>query len=546
MRQGNSDMPKVRVEMPEESTPARMDVVALAMRRIEERKQATLDNKDQSLQKNIENFSQDPKSYTEWAVKYLWENRDALVKSIQQELFDKGPNTITSAALISFIMDRHVHPYIAAKLTFTVGKHWEKAELGISNSPLGLFLHHTLSSLLTDLAKDCVVWKKSTRNYDSYQVPYFLTGDPKQAVEEIATENIEYTSVYRGNQGSDYTIKSIKKVNLSQFLAIIKKRGFDFNEEHISLAQMLKKLYEVIDAYVCETDLKIDYKDEYTWLDSKTKFEKAFATVGTYIHGGIRENNDLNGSISLNDSAEIHSFIEKLICDISGLKKEPEKKNAEPSDSCWFLPKLEKLTKVREQLLVHMQRLVISSTLQPASLEMEFLAAYDQHAFVDNYYPGQTQRFAEEYKQATDWFGKNTKKAKKKALEEKPITEEIPNLYRMMEYIYKLYSTGKVYITSNDPDQQRQGEILKEVAQISADYLGKITVDLEAKLAVGDFSTEQLSEHVAQLAGLLDSRQLQTAIKSVRVIEEEIEIRRDSQLEVENLLEPLSAKAARK
>jgi len=102
MGKGENKIPKVRVELPEEnSAQPKMDVVALAVRRIEIRKSALPEAKRHALEKEVETFIQEPKSYTEWAVKYLWENRDALAKAIQQDLFDKGPNTISSDELIS-------------------------------------------------------------------------------------------------------------------------------------------------------------------------------------------------------------------------------------------------------------------------------------------------------------------------------------------------------------------------------------------------------------------------------------------------------------
>jgi len=388
-------------------------------------------------------------------------------------------------------MDRHIHPNIAEKVIFNVGNHWEKAELGISNSPLGMFLHHTLNTFLAALAKDCIVWKKTSENHDTYQTPYFLTGNKKVYAEQLSQGSVEYFPEYNHKtRGHDYKIKKIKKIDVSQFLTIIKNRGFDFKKDQVSLHEVLGKLYEVVDVYIGESDLKADSKDDFTWLDSKTNFERAFASVGSYIHGGIREKHHLEGSIALNDANAIRQFIDKLICDISGIKEQKQDTSDEPANACGFLPKLDRLTKVQEQVLVHMQRLSINGILHAEALEKEFFIAYDNYAFKDtnNYYgTGRAQQFGDAYKRTTDWFGENTRRAIKGRLEKLTVAEEIPNLYRMMEYIYKLYKTGQIYISSNDTEQKHQGEVLVEVAKISSKFLENNLINISSSLLTFDF-----------------------------------------------------------
>jgi hypothetical protein len=132
--------------------------------------------------------------------------------------------------------------------------------------------------------------------------------------------------------------------------------------------------------------------------------------------------------------------------------------------------------------------------------------------------------------------GGETKQELLEKWERETVLPDVEAFYSMINYIYNLDIIGQQYYETGGPQQKNAGEMLVEIANIYAEKAVGVATEIEVKLAVPQFSIEDIQKHITNLAMLMDGTNVQQIITSSVQVHEEFRLMKEASAEVVEVL----------
>gem|GEM_PF-6044844 len=505
------------------------DVMRLAVQRIEQRKKLqpqdreTLQKEaDQSYRKQqqeytnlmlashteVKEFSRDPKTFAQFAVRYIYDNREEVIQRVLNELGGSGIGEFTLEQGAAFVMSKIIYPAIKDKVVFKGADKWDPALVASDSSSYGLFIRNALAVFIKDLgllyAK--AYWREQFERLEPGVIYSYL---------EIAEDG----------------------VSLDRMMSLLTHRIWDYG---------IMSCNGEITTYNGDTEMS----DVFKKLKIGRYPESVVDNAGYYIFEAIKRIDCPNMQYSMNDNVINNDFIISIVQMLSGIRfpekpslpQKSEIKDNEANASV-SLPSLEKLGAVKSQLQILMIRLGINrkyyevlpndgdgkagkeanngkgkSVALPA--ERMFFDEMARTVFGDDKGGSSVFDALKGYGETSSLgLWSETKASLRRKYNSEPIAQEVTELYQMAQFLYNIQTVGKIYMECGESRQKYYGEILMEVGKIYTERLVEMAVNLEVKLRVGDFKTGEIGKTMSGLAGLLDSSQLSSAIEAAIQVE---------------------------
>ena len=472
------------------------DVIELAIKRGADKMiEEGLVKQVRAYKVQLEAFSAAPETYNQFAVQYLLENRAAVISSVQANLLSAGERRTMSSFVVECLVNQIIFPAVNDKIAFTDVDAWRPQLSSNDISKLGLFLNKALVSLLHDL---CMLY-----------------------CEGMVVANNNHSNTFMLKNGNRKVVNA--RFSNNALASLLESQGLrEKIKQDVTLKGIIAAIQEICGRF---TPLnKFDnFSDRLKKSNISKDLEGIIANVGLYIYDRMKHFDIEEHAINVSNAKEVGEVIDHLLGALSGIRGPSLGSVEQPVIGKFgFLPDLQRLDLVKAELRIHMIRVgihnrfyssIVAAEDKSKALDKEFFQGLDKRVFKEEGKGVAEELSVYEKAPAVSLWGESKRSLRKK-YEGEVIAEEVKSLYDMAAYIHKLYEVGMLYSTMGQERQKKYGVVLEEVSKIYAERLSTVAVNLEVKLKIGDFKTDELGQAIASLTGLLDSKKLEDAIGS--------------------------------
>lgn len=457
-----------------ESLGGHNDIVELAVKRLNDSEKRHLDAVERldELQsdyaRKIEIFCANPETFSQFAVRYLYEYRDFLVEEYLRDLGSRM-DSLDPVKFLSEYVGANISSQVKFKdarychnFNYIYGAHC--SHVNVNNNQLYAFLRSGFSYVVKDVVERRVEVLRNRKCRCSFKMS-------------------DYTSI----PGQDPVL-----VFLELFF---KRTGFDFDK--ISLSDLIVKFRAFC----------LDLKEPYYVEDPYFKIVSHICSTNV---------GDLPFKKYRNAEAGIGSLVDDMIYRLSGVQMDSGAECTEEEDlNVARMSGIEKLDAVKAALKVFMIKLGVNknvlAVLGDSDVSAKAVDKSDAGFFKyldDEFFKGGV---VSEVKKYSGFFAGS----KRKRINKTPDNKDIENMYKLLKYIHGLAELSRVYLVKGDDRYKRDGKIVREIVNIYIERFKMAVVDLEVKLSTGDFVIgNDITEALDGLFDLFNGDHLKAAIGS--------------------------------
>ena len=486
---------------------------------------------DQDNRVALEKFVAGADSFRQFAVGYLMKNRKMLVQKTKDEMSDKSLEEV-----ISYLMCKFVYPAIAAKVVFT----------GNNFSKNNLFIKETLHAFILELGKH---WGESNSYFEA------LFEKLKGPRDEINLRDlVGYLDVRMPSTKSKHLNFKPESVLGQNYCHVFDRAG-----NYIFHALKIRELLEL-------------GENEDRYMNDDYLVNRAITEIMAVLSGiepaYLQDEPDKNDCAE--DCRKQVNEVEKRLIELQGFQDENSQKivelkrgkvEAERSFDPGVLPELvfpnikADFERLGEQLKIHILRRKIRLDVERAMAEKKKYPTSPVHRhelesvedLADTLLNENQNKFVNsrfiKCKNAPlsfSWYqfrnGGNTKNEIMERWEWESVLPDVEAFYSMINYVYNLDIIGRQYYKTGCQQQKNTGEMLVEIATIYAEKAVAVATEIEVKLAVPEFSIEDIQQHIANLAMLMDGTNVEKILTSSVQVHEEFRLMQEANREVNGVL----------